>query len=72
MTPAAPPWPASPELVQCLGMVVSAAVLLLGISTLAAICTHCHDLSRRFAFVAGVLAVMIALPAWMMRVAFGP
>ena len=45
---------------------------LLGVSTLAAICARCHDLSRRFAFVAGVLAVMIALPAWMMRVAFGP
>ena len=72
MPPAAPPWPATPELLQCLGMVVSAAVLLLGVSTLAAICARCHDLSRRFAFAAGVLAVMIALPAWMMRFACGP
>ena len=64
--------PASLELVQCLGIVVCSAVLLLGVSTLAAICARCHDISRRFAFVAGVLAVMIALPAWMMRAAFGP
>jgi hypothetical protein len=72
MPPAAPPWPAAPELLQCLGMAGSAAVLLLGVSTLAAVCARCHDPGRRFAFVAGVLAVMIALPAWMMRAAFGP
>jgi hypothetical protein len=53
-------------------MAGSAAVLLLGVSTLAAVCARCHDPGRRFAFVAGVLAVMIALPAWMMRAAFGP
>jgi len=63
-------WPASPVLVQCLGMAVSAAVLLLGVAALAAICAHCQSVSRRCAFVAGVLAVMVALPAWTMHAAF--
>ena len=70
--PAAPPWPTSTELLPSLAMVVCAAVLLLGISALAAICARCHDVSRRFAFAAGVLALMIALPAWTMHIAFRP
>jgi hypothetical protein len=65
-------WAPSPVLVQCLGMVVSAALLLLGVAALAAICAHCHSVSRRCTFVAGVLAVMIALPAWTMHAAFRP
>jgi hypothetical protein len=63
---AASPWPASPVIVQCLGMAVSAAVLLLGVAALAAICTHCQSVSRRCTFAAGVLAIMVALPAWIM------
>ncbi|MGM9487473.1 hypothetical protein [Ideonella sp. YS5] len=70
--PAAPPWPTSPDLLQGLGMVVCAAVLLLGVSALAAICARCHDVSRRFALAAGVLALMIALPAWTMHIASRP
>lgn len=69
---AAPPWLDSTELLQCLGMVVCAAVLLLGVSALAAICARCHDANRRFALTAGVLALMIALPAWTMHIASRP
>jgi hypothetical protein len=65
-------WPSSPVLVQCLGMVVTAAVLMLGVAALAAICARCQSVSRRCAFAAGVLAVMVALPAWTMHAAFRP
>ena len=66
------PWLASPAIVQCLRMAVSAAVLLLGVAALAAICAQCQSVSRRCALAAGVLAVMVALPAWTMHIAFRP
>ena len=55
-----------------LAITMTAAVLLLGVAALAAICAHCHSVSRRCALAAGVLAAMVALPAWTMIVAFRP
>ena len=65
-------WAPSPVVVQCVGMLVSAAVLLLGVAALAAICARCRSVSRRCTLATGVLALMIALPAWTMHAAFRP